>query len=78
MAKVVEGFPVYQYVGAAFIMAALGITVFLGRPYWSGIAFAVAFLFLGFMFVELISHTSIMRHHSYMQVQSPEGGGGGD
>ena len=70
MAKVVKGFPVYQYVGSAFILVALGIILFAGRPFWSGIAIAVAFHFLGFMFVELVSHSSIKQHHDYILTAS--------
>ena len=69
MAKVVQDFPIYQYVGAAMILAALAIIVFANRPYWSGVAFSVAFLCLGFMFVEFISHASIVRHHDFMRAQ---------
>lgn len=62
MIKVEKDYPVYQYVFGAFILLSLLVIWFVASPYWKGVAFSVAFLFLMVMIVEAFSQNSIQAY----------------
>lgn len=63
MAKVVKEFPIYQYSFGACMVIALGVILFLNRPFVSGVSFAVLLMFLGVLIFEAFSKFSIDQYY---------------
>lgn len=65
MNKVVSDFPTYQMVFAVIVLIALALIVF-AKPFWSGVAFPVALLFILVLLIEAYSKTSIDEHTQFV------------
>jgi len=59
MQKVLSDYPKYQLAFAAFIVISLLVIFIVGKPFWTGIAFATILFNVGMMIVEAYSHISI-------------------
>ena len=61
MNKVVSDYTIYQAVFSFIVILSLATIVF-SKPFWSGFAFPVAFLFIGVLLIEAHSKFSIDDH----------------
>lgn len=59
MDKVYQGFSTYQMTFSAILLLCLAVILFVGNPFYKGIAFAFALQVLGVMLIESFSHLSI-------------------
>lgn len=62
MEKVDKGFLTYQITFASFLLLCIGVILFVGNPFFKGIAFAFALQVLGMMLIESFSHQSISNY----------------
>ena len=69
MQKVVKDYPIYQAVGASLIVLALLVILFVKKPFWQGVAFAVIIYSVGFLLVEAHSHQSIKTYFDLLKRQ---------
>ena len=69
MQKVVKDYPIYQAVGAGLIVWALLVILFVKKPFWHGVAFAVIIYSVGFLLVEAYSHQSIKTYFDLLKRQ---------
>ena len=65
MEKVVSDFSTYQFVFAFIVLIALA-TILFAKPYWVGIAFPAAFLFVAVLLIEAHSKVSIDQHYEFV------------
>ena len=69
MQKVVKDYPIYQAAGAGLIVLALLVILFVKKPFWDGVAFAVVIYSVGFLLVEAYSQQSIRTYFEFLKTQ---------
>ena len=70
MQKVSKGFPKYQFVFSALVVASVATLVFADRPVWQGISLVVLVMFLGVLAIEANSRASITAYTSQLNGES--------